>query len=147
MWVSLNHWPFPLPLSPTGVQGPGPELPPSPPVPEVTTPEPGIYHGTCEYLSWGGLRWKECLQGPGVGVGSCVPWTVGWVEQAQKPAGAPLQGLAGPHTLRQSGLFQFALPDGSVFAFYMQMHHVLGCIRIPGVQDEKGFKLCLQTPH
>ncbi|ELW66408.1 hypothetical protein TREES_T100000427 [Tupaia chinensis] len=25
------------------------ELPPSPPVPEVTTPEPGVYHGICEY--------------------------------------------------------------------------------------------------
>ncbi|XP_062036040.1 katanin-interacting protein-like [Lepus europaeus] len=41
--------------------GPGPELPPSPPVPEVTTPEPGIYHGTCLQLnftaSWGDLHY------------------------------------------------------------------------------------------
>nr|XP_025866845.1 protein KIAA0556 homolog isoform X1 [Vulpes vulpes] len=36
---------------------PGLEPPPSPPVPEVTTPEPGIYHGICLQLnftaSWG----------------------------------------------------------------------------------------------
>ncbi|XP_051703511.2 katanin-interacting protein isoform X4 [Oryctolagus cuniculus] len=41
--------------------GPGPELPPSAPVPEVTTPEPGIYHGTCLQLnftaSWGDLHY------------------------------------------------------------------------------------------
>lgn len=34
---------------PTHVQVPELELPPSPPIPEVTTPEPGIYHGICEY--------------------------------------------------------------------------------------------------
>ncbi|XP_023572507.1 protein KIAA0556 homolog isoform X2 [Octodon degus] len=38
-------------------QVPRPELPPSVPVPEVTTPEPGIYHGICLRLnftaSWG----------------------------------------------------------------------------------------------
>lgn len=35
--------------SPPTLQTPGLELPPSPLVPEVTTPEPGIYHGICEY--------------------------------------------------------------------------------------------------
>ncbi|XP_006859959.1 PREDICTED: uncharacterized protein KIAA0556 homolog [Chrysochloris asiatica] len=38
-----------------------PELSPSPPVPEVTTPEPGIYHGLCLQLnltaSWGDLHY------------------------------------------------------------------------------------------
>ncbi|XP_045398806.1 katanin-interacting protein isoform X6 [Lemur catta] len=37
------------------------ELPPCPPVPEVTTPEPGIYHGICLQLnfsaSWGDLHY------------------------------------------------------------------------------------------
>uniref|UniRef100_A0A8C5Y5X8 Katanin interacting protein n=1 Tax=Microcebus murinus TaxID=30608 RepID=A0A8C5Y5X8_MICMU len=37
------------------------ELPPSPPVPEFTTPEPGIYHGICLQLnfsaSWGDLHY------------------------------------------------------------------------------------------
>ncbi|KAI5939981.1 Katanin-interacting protein [Manis javanica] len=37
------------------------ELPPSPPIPEVTTPEPGIYHGICLQLnftaSWGDLHY------------------------------------------------------------------------------------------
>ncbi|XP_014650074.1 PREDICTED: uncharacterized protein KIAA0556 homolog isoform X2 [Ceratotherium simum simum] len=37
------------------------ELPPSPPVPDVTTPEPGIYHGICLQLnftaSWGDLHY------------------------------------------------------------------------------------------
>ncbi|XP_068380287.1 katanin-interacting protein isoform X2 [Eschrichtius robustus] len=40
---------------------PEPELPPSPTVPEVTTPEPGIYHGICLQLnftaSWGDLHY------------------------------------------------------------------------------------------
>nr|XP_019610228.1 PREDICTED: protein KIAA0556 homolog isoform X1 [Rhinolophus sinicus] len=40
---------------------PGLELPPSAPVPEVTTPEPGIYHGMCLQLnftaSWGDLHY------------------------------------------------------------------------------------------
>nr|XP_030727438.1 protein KIAA0556 homolog isoform X4 [Globicephala melas] len=40
---------------------PEPELPPSPPVPEVTTPEPGIYQGICLQLnftaSWGDLHY------------------------------------------------------------------------------------------
>uniref|UniRef100_A0A8D1UCF3 KATNIP domain-containing protein n=1 Tax=Sus scrofa TaxID=9823 RepID=A0A8D1UCF3_PIG len=38
-----------------------PEMPPSPPVPEVTTPEPGVYHGICLQLnftaSWGDLHY------------------------------------------------------------------------------------------
>ncbi|KAB0383108.1 hypothetical protein FD755_005025, partial [Muntiacus reevesi] len=38
-----------------------PELPPSPPVPDVTTPEPGVYHGICLQLnftaSWGDLHY------------------------------------------------------------------------------------------
>uniref|UniRef100_A0A4W2GLV3 Katanin interacting protein n=1 Tax=Bos indicus x Bos taurus TaxID=30522 RepID=A0A4W2GLV3_BOBOX len=42
-------------------QGLEPELPPSPPVPDVTTPEPGIYHGICLQLnftaSWGDLHY------------------------------------------------------------------------------------------
>ncbi|XP_013360275.1 PREDICTED: uncharacterized protein KIAA0556 homolog isoform X3 [Chinchilla lanigera] len=41
----------------TDARAPGLELPPSGPVPEVTTPEPGIYHGICLRLnftaSWG----------------------------------------------------------------------------------------------
>uniref|UniRef100_A0A8C8YJ50 Katanin interacting protein n=1 Tax=Prolemur simus TaxID=1328070 RepID=A0A8C8YJ50_PROSS len=41
--------------------GPGLELPPCHPVPEVTTPEPGIYHGICLQLnfsaSWGDLHY------------------------------------------------------------------------------------------
>uniref|UniRef100_A0A4W2C8I5 Katanin interacting protein n=1 Tax=Bos indicus x Bos taurus TaxID=30522 RepID=A0A4W2C8I5_BOBOX len=42
-------------------QGLEPELSPSPPVPDVTTPEPGIYHGICLQLnftaSWGDLHY------------------------------------------------------------------------------------------
>ncbi|XP_040114327.1 katanin-interacting protein isoform X2 [Oryx dammah] len=42
-------------------QGLEPELPPSPPVPDVTTPEPGVYHGICLQLnftaSWGDLHY------------------------------------------------------------------------------------------
>ncbi|KAM6155908.1 katanin-interacting protein [Rhynchocyon petersi] len=42
-------------------QVPGPELSPSPPVTEVTTPEPGVYHGLCLQLnltaSWGDLHY------------------------------------------------------------------------------------------
>ncbi|XP_042638159.1 katanin-interacting protein [Orycteropus afer afer] len=42
-------------------QVPEPELSPSPPVPEVTTPEPGVYHGLCLQLnltaSWGDLHY------------------------------------------------------------------------------------------
>ncbi|XP_023414639.2 katanin-interacting protein isoform X7 [Loxodonta africana] len=40
---------------------PDPELSPSPPIPEVTTPEPGVYHGLCLQLnftaSWGDLHY------------------------------------------------------------------------------------------
>ncbi|XP_058536514.1 katanin-interacting protein [Ochotona princeps] len=41
--------------------GPGPEMPDSSPVPEVATPEPGVYHGICLQLnftaSWGDLHY------------------------------------------------------------------------------------------
>ncbi|XP_037669885.1 LOW QUALITY PROTEIN: katanin-interacting protein [Choloepus didactylus] len=40
---------------------PEPELPRSPPIPEITTPEPGVYHGICLQLnftaSWGDLHY------------------------------------------------------------------------------------------
>uniref|UniRef100_A0A8C3WPP8 Katanin interacting protein n=1 Tax=Catagonus wagneri TaxID=51154 RepID=A0A8C3WPP8_9CETA len=40
---------------------PEPEMSPSPPIPEVTTPEPGVYHGICLQLnftaSWGDLHY------------------------------------------------------------------------------------------
>lgn len=45
--------PFPFASSLTGLQVLDLELPPSPTVTEVATPEPGIYHGICEYFLLG----------------------------------------------------------------------------------------------
>ena len=43
----------------TGVQVPELELPYGTPVPEVTTPEPGVYHGICEYPVLGRCQVEE----------------------------------------------------------------------------------------
>lgn len=72
-WVSLES-PLPSASPPPCVQGLEPELPPSPPVPDVTTPEPGVYHGICEYPPLGQCRRKEDLWGSAVGRGS---WRLG----------------------------------------------------------------------
>lgn len=91
------------------VQVPGPELPPSPPVTpvaEVSTPEPGIYHGICEYPA------GQAGRPPGTG----LPGVLRQVAPAETPgqwvrAEAQAQLRAGPvpspRLLR--GLFAFAV--------------------------------------
>ena len=59
VWVSLQSPAFPLLLPRNHVQVLEPEMPPSPPVPEVTTPEPGVYHGICECPLLGQGRERE----------------------------------------------------------------------------------------
>lgn len=66
----------------TGVQVPEVELPPSAPVPEVTTPEPGVYHGICEYPVLGSARGRRAF-----GVGRPGLWHRVCSDVALWPAG------------------------------------------------------------
>ena len=93
-WVSLES-PLPSASPQPCVQGLEPELPPSPPVPDVTMPEPGVYHGICEYPPLGQCRRKEDLWGSGVGRGS---WPLGTGFSGTVEEIVPCSETPGPWT-------------------------------------------------
>lgn len=118
-----------------------PELPPSPPVPEVTTPEPGIYQGICEYLLWGQCQGKEDLHGSGVGreswpLGTGFPGTVGQVvpwhrdtrpqdKSGLKPACIGDTGPGRAASLQKRGLPGSVPSQRGTSAFHTQTSYVL----------------------
>lgn len=126
VWVSLQSPAFPLLLPRNHVQVLEPEMPPSPPVPEVTTPEPGVYHGICECPLLGQGREREgraMATWDGV---SGDTWTAGTLHRGRRTSRGQTQPELGSLALARRRPLEDAWPPscppeaGGISAVHIQ---------------------------